>query len=98
MLLRHAYRKPRVLPPPNNSVFDERPVVQRLWIEVCAIGPLKAASIIDQTDTVEQCDIAQGAKDRAVQDRRKVNYLLGFIVETYAQGVIANNRKIGDSN
>jgi len=53
MLLSHTYRKPRVLSPPDNFVLDKRPVVQRLWIEVGAIGPFKTASIIDQLDTVE---------------------------------------------
>ena len=90
--------KPRRLPPPDNFVFHKRPVMQRFRIEVCTIWPLKAARIIDQTNALEQRGITQRTKDRAVQDRLKVDHLLGFVIEAYVKGVIANNRKIGNTH
>ena len=78
----NIYRKPRRLSPPNNFVFDKRPVAQRLRIEVCTIWPLEAAIIIDQTNALDERGITQRAKDRAVHDRRKVDNLLGFGIET----------------
>jgi len=80
----------------NELTLDFRPVVQIGGVEIRVVRPDKSPHFGIESHLVEECRVAQGGVDFAVQNRLEVNGLLGIVIEPYPQGMRSDNFEVGN--
>ena len=71
--------------------------MERLRIEIRAVGPLQCAKGRIQFDGVENCQILQWCKHFAFQQRTKIDSLLTAVLKTERQSVRSDDVKVLDA-